>query len=286
MLRPALVLVAALCLTTIRPAAQSTPAGVDLGTVLERLDRYLDRYEGALGVLMADEDFLQQLPLQPGNARAFSRRLESEVAFLRLPGNADWLGFRRVRRVDGKSVEDRHQPLAALLSITSGDAQAQAKLLVAQSAEYNLGNPRTINMPNLPLELLQRRHRDRFAIALDGAGELRGHQLVKVLFAEKATPSIVYFGGQQDLLSVVRAWVDPASGELHRVNTIFTGRRRLPVSPRLDVDFERHRDQRILVPTLMREEFLDGSSGLGTGRATYSNFRRFQTSARIVPPPP
>ena len=41
----------------------------------------------------------------------------------------------------------------------------------------------------------------------------------------------------------------------------------------------------IMVPLEMREEFFV-DLGSGKGHYTYANFRRFQTSARIVPPPP
>jgi hypothetical protein len=236
--------------------------------------------------LIADEDFLQEEPQLPGNARPVQRRLESEVAFLRLPGDGDWIGFRRVKRVNRKPVDDRHETLMALLSISSTDSIAQAKLLVAQSSEHNLGSPRTINMPGLPLELIHQRHRRRFDITLEGRDRVRGHEVVKLAFTERAAPSIVFFGGQVALLSRVHAWIDPKTGELHRAHVLFTSDARLRYLPRLDVEFERDAALRLLVPTRMNEVFLLQPGGLGTGRATYSNFRRFQTSARIVPPPP
>ena len=40
-----------------------------------------------------------------------------------------------------------------------------------------------------------------------------------------------------------------------------------------------------MVPTEMREDFFV-DLGWGRGQHTYSNFRRFQTAARMVPPPP
>ena len=174
----------------------------------------------------------------------------------------------------------------ALLSISSTDSIAQAKLLVAQSSEHNLGNPRTINMPGLPLELIHQRHRSRFDITLEGRDRVRGHDVVKLVFTERAAPSIVFFGGQLALLSRVHAWIDPKTGELHRAHVLFASDARLRNLPRLDVEFERDAALRLLVPTRMNEVFLLQPGGLGTGRATYSNFRRFQTSARIVPPPP
>ena len=277
MLRPSVVLALAIGL-----AAQ--PASVD--ALLERLDAYLDRYEAELSTLIADEDFRQEEPQLPGNARPLLRRLESEVAFLRLPGDGDWIGFRRVKRVNRKPVDDRHETLTALLSIASTDSIAQAKLLVAQSSEHNLGNPRTINMPGLPLELIHQRHRRRFDVTLEGRDRVRGHNVVKLLFTERAAPSIVFFGGQLALLSRVHAWLDPQSGELHRAQVLFASDASQRTLPRLEVEFERDAALRLLVPSRMNELFLLQAGGLGIGRATYSNFRRFQTSARIVPPPP
>jgi hypothetical protein len=277
MLRPAVVLALAIGL-----GAQ--PAGVD--AVLERLDAYLEKYEAELSTLIADEDFRQEEPQLPGNSRSQQRRLESEVAFLRLPGDGDWIGFRRVKRVNRKPVDDRHETLTSLLSISSTDSIAQAKLLVAQSSEHNLGNPRTINMPGLPLELIHRRHRPRFDVTLEGRALVRGHQVVKLVFTERAAPSIVFFGGRLALLSRVHAWIDPQTGALHRAQVLFVSDAALRNLPRLDVEFERDAGLRLLVPTRMNEVFLLQAGGLGTGRATYSNFRRFQTSARIVPPPP
>ena len=51
------------------------------------------------------------------------------------------------------------------------------------------------------------------------------------------------------------------------------------------VDFTEHKGLGMLVPTEMRETFPVEQPAAGTGVARYSNFRRFQTSARIVPPP-
>jgi hypothetical protein len=277
MLRPAVVFALAIGL-----AAQ--PTGVD--AVLERLDAYLEKYEAELSTLIADEDFRQEEPQLPGNSRAHRRRLESEVAFLRLPGDGDWIGFRRVKRVDGKSVDDRHDTLMSLLSVSTGDNVARAKLLVAQSSEHNLGNPRTINMPGLPLELIHQRHRRRFDITLEGRDRVRGHDVAKLVFTERAAPSIVFFGGQLALLSRIHAWIEPRTGELHRARVLFASDARLRHLPRLDVEFERDAALRLLVPTRMDEVFPLQAGGLGSGRASYSNFRRFQTSARIVPPPP
>ncbi len=90
-----------------------------------------------------------------------TRRLHSEIAFVRLPAGLEWMGFRNVQRLDGKPLIGV-KPLTELLATTSADGLKQASILVNESAKYNLGNPRTTNMPNLPLELLSRKYRHRY----------------------------------------------------------------------------------------------------------------------------
>lgn len=50
----------------------------------------------------------------------------------------------------------------------------------------------------------------------------------------------------------------------------------------LRVDFAEEKTLKILVPVTMRERF-NWIADTGTTVASYTNFRRFQTSARIVP---
>jgi len=263
------------------------PGRVDVDAVLDRLDDYLEKYENELGSLIADEDFRQEIPALPGNgSRPQQRRVESEVAFLRLPGGAEWYGFRRATLVDGKPVGDLHQSLANLLSIGSSDTLAQAQLLVAQSSEHNLGLPRTINMPTLPLELLSGRYRHRFEITHAGSGKVRGRPVNLVDFSELGSASIIYTGGYE-MQSRMRAWIDSGTGAVWRAEVVMRGLDKGRKASKIRVEFALEPKLQIIVPVEMREDFGVANIGIGgTGVAKYSNYRRFQTSARIVPPPP
>jgi hypothetical protein len=92
-----------------------------------------------------------------------NRRLVSEVAFISLPGGAGWLGFRRAVNLNGKDLPDAGPRLDVLLTDADQDDYDQARLLLTESARLNLGLPRTTNLPNLPLEFLHPRNRQRFA---------------------------------------------------------------------------------------------------------------------------
>jgi len=269
-----------MCATSVVAQAQR-PAAPSLDSVFEKLDAYLAKYESELSAVVADEILVQEVEGRFLAKRV--RRVSAEIAFLRLPGNFEWLGFRHAKVVDGKPVGASGASLAELLATNTADAIAQASLLVNESSKHNLGNPRTINMPNLPLELLNRRYRRRYDARLDGRERVRGHAVNVVALEEIGPPPIVYSGGY-DLKSLVRAWVDAESGVLWRAE-VRMRRFNNPETSRLRVEFALDKGLDVMVPTEMREDFFV-DLGSGRGHHTYSNFRRFQTSARIVPPPP
>lgn len=252
-------------------------------TIRDRLDRYLIEYEPHLSSLVAEELMTQRT--KERNWVVTNRRIESEVAFVALPANAGWLGFRRVRRVNGKEVKDRGVPLAQLLSEGASDDFDQARLLLADSAAHNLGAPRTINLPNLPLELLHPRNRHRFAQEVLGHEKVRGTPVVLVRLDEISTPTVIQQPNAGDMKSVVWAWVEPDSGRLLRAQV--TARDVRIGKPAFDatvrVDFGPNAQLGLLVPVEMNETFFVERSQPGTSVAKYTNYRRFQTTARIVP---
>jgi hypothetical protein len=267
-----------LCVALIAIGAAAQP--VNLDAVLERLDDYLEKYESELSAVVADEELIQETDGRL--TRRQSRRLHSEIAFLRLPGGLEWMGFRRVHRVDGKPLTGA-KSLTELLASTGSDALRQAGILVHESAKYNLGNPRTTNMPNLPLELLSRKYRHRYEVSHKGRPRMRGHATDELELMEIGGEPIVYNEGRQ-MKTRVRAWIDSSSGALWRaeVELRVPGDNRNPTW--LRVDFALDRALQMMVPVTMRERF-NWTADTGTSLATYTNFRRFQTSARIVPQP-
>lgn len=179
----------------------------DASMLRDRLDEYLIQYEPRLSTLIADELMTQRT----GNRWVVDyRRIESEVAFIALPAGAGWMGFRRVIKVNGKSIKDRGVPLGQLMIEGASDDFDQARLLLADSAAHNLGAPRTINLPNLPMELLHPRHRHRFMQEVYGQRvRIHGTQTVLLRFDEVSTPTIIQQPGTGDMKTVAWAWIDP-----------------------------------------------------------------------------
>ena len=257
--------------------------------IRDRLDKYLLEYEPQLSALVADERFTQRdAPSRQAVVSAapdsVHRTIVSEVAFVSLPGNAGWLGFRRVMRVNNKDVKDKGTPLSTLLSDGASDDYDQARLLLADSASTNLGLPRTTNLPNLPLEFLHPRNRHRLHHRVDGTEKIRGIETTRTVLEEHSTPTIIQRPEGGDMQSLVTAWIETATGRLIRAEVKTRDARMgvLPFDNRIRVDFRADDKLGILVPYEMQEEFFAGRFREGTGTARYSNYRQFKTAARIV----
>jgi hypothetical protein len=260
--------------------------------IRDRLDKYLIAYEPQLSSLVAEERMSQRDA--PGRGAVVTaapdtkhRSMVSEVAFIGLPGDAGWLGFRRVVQVNGRTVSDAGPPLAVLLTDGASDDYDQARLLLTESARHNLGSPRTTNLPNLPLEFLHPRNRHRLHHRIDATEKIRGSETTVLVLQEHSSPTIIQRPEGGDMQSLVRAWVETTTGRLIRAE-VRTRDARLGVLAAFDnvirVDFRPDQKLEMLVPYEMDEVYFAGRFRDGTGTARYSNYRQFRTAARIVPP--
>jgi hypothetical protein len=256
------------------------PGKPDLDRLLDKLDAYLADYEPALGSVVADEVVLQETTSAYLTKRR--KRMDAEFAFLRLPGDLEWMGFRHVKAIDGKPVDAKGPGLTELLATTTADAMAQAQLLVTQSSKHNMGLPRTLNMPGLPLELLNPRYRPRFDVKLAGRERLRGRATRILTLTERGSPAIIVSAGDDDLQSAVTAWIDEQTGAVRRADIVVSGAKTRTFPYKLRIEFAEDKALGLVVPVTMREDFWV-DLGTGRGEYAYSNFRRFGTSARIVP---
>ena len=257
--------------------------------LLDRMASYLADYEQQLSSVVADEMFSQRVVYtraykngQPVTADD-RRKIESEVAFIRLPGGADWLGFRDVRKINGKAINENQLNLADVLA-SSKDVIAQARTIAIASAEHNLGVARTTNVPTAALEIIHPRNYKAHAFSLKGDDTVRKTRVAVLGFNETRRPPLVNSGGQE-LVSRGRIWLDPRSGAIWRVEWIYAPPIGSPAS--LRVDFDMNTALGMMVPVEMHEEFpaMGGLNSRGDGVAFYTNFRRFGTGARIVPQP-
>jgi hypothetical protein len=270
--------------------------GDALDALLNRLGNYLLDYEGELSTVIASERYDQRELRLPRRSRITpttqwevtrQRTLDSDVAFLRLPGGASWLGIRDVLKVDGRAVQEDEVSLQALIKrLDRGAVLDEAARIVAASSVFNLGGIRTINMPTTPLEVLHPDRHVQFVFKLRGTDRIDGVTTARLEFEEFDVPTIISNPEGDPLFIRGSAWIEPDSGRIWRVELTIRPKPEARVPARLQstlrVDFMLQRDLNMMVPKEMTEDFYV-AGGRGTGKAKYSNYRRFGTSGRIVP---
>jgi hypothetical protein len=173
--------------------------------------------------------------------------------------------------------------MSQLLTQRTVDAYDEAQAMTRENAKYNIGSVfRTINIPLQALELLLPEHRHRFEFSLAGRERVRGQEAAVVGFRERVLPSLISDGFGGDLPAHGRVWIEPATGTILRTEfgVVATYLKEMQVR----VEYERDSRLQMFVPVEMEAVY-----GLDIevvhGRAHYRNYRRFETTGRLVTPP-
>jgi hypothetical protein len=157
--------------------------------------------------------------------------------------------------------------------------------IVRENAKYNIGNIyRTINVPLQALDLLHPENRTRFDFSAAGQERVGGQDTEVIAFQERSVPTLVSDGFGGELLAHGRVWVDPATGAVFRTELGFNGASSLFLKEsKIRVNYRRDPKLQVLVPSEMEETYGFEIEVLH-GEATYRNYRKFQTEARMVTP--
>jgi hypothetical protein len=275
---PTLRITVALACAAATAAAAQAPSR---DTLLSRLHAYLDRYEETLAAVVAEERYTQEVHDFRVRAPERSRVLLSDYSPARAAGGHAWTGFRDTFEIDGRPVRDREDRLAALLAEGSVSSAEQALRITRENARYNLGADlvtRTINVPTVALDLLHRRHRDRFDITREEGAVVAGRAAWRLRFRERGTPTILRTPQGGDRRSTLTAWIEADTGAVLRTTIGWDG-----VAPAGEIAVAYRDDANIgaLVPDRMTEEYRS-AEWVVAGEAVYTNYRRFQTGARIL----
>jgi hypothetical protein len=256
-----------------------------LNDVLARLGDYLVTYEHTLGSVVAEERYEQAVQIAAGLRGAppttERRVLIADFALARLPGDAAWMGFRDTFNVDGKPVRDRDARLERLLSSQSRGGFAEAQAVTRENSRYNLGEDlvtRTINVPTMAIGLI--RNRSRFSFRKHGEETIDGRRTWMVAYQERERPTIIRTPAGRDQPARGFVWVVPETGEVLKTSLTAADDRTNSVAV-IVVEYRQDARLGMLVPVHMSESYRKAYSVI-SAEATYSNFRQFQTSGRIV----
>jgi hypothetical protein len=260
--------------TTARPAP-------DLKTLLQRSAAYARGFELAFTRIIGRETWQQTLRR---NAVRTTRLLESEVFFLGIDEEGAWVTVRDVLRVDGQPVRGSRERIDRALDGGRRDARRLLTRLADEGARYNLGDlRRNFSDPALALSFVDPDRQPRFRFELGTPEVLDGTILRRLTFRETRRPTLIR--SARDSRDV------PASGAIFVTDDGAIRRTEMHVDARPDtiatirVTYRADARLGMLVPDTMDEEYRSQNGSdetVITGRATYTGYRRFETSGRII----
>lgn len=275
--------VVAIALTSVSVGAQkdATP----LPTLLERAATYLTGYEKAFAAVVSEERYIQSLRVKRastlsslGAVGTNDQRVTRADVIAVVDTGHDWMSFRDVFSVDGRSVRDRDERLQKLFLDPKGDPLQKARQIADEGARFNLGTlARNVNFPSMPLTFLAVQNQMRSRFKRSGDKKINGVQTVEVEFAEQDRPSIVR-SGTEDVAARGHFWLEPSSGRVMRSNVTFESR---DFNCEITVTFGFIEKIKMWVPVDMEDTVIDPREVI-TGRAAYSNFRKFGVSTDVV----
>ena len=206
-----------------------------------------------------------------------------------LPDEAVWLTVRNVLAADGRAVPGSERRLDDALHDAGTERVPRLRRLVDESARFNLGRTfRNFNYPTQVLSYFNPALQPRFAFTLAGRERVSGVDTWKVNYEERTTPTVIQ-GNGADRLSRGAVWIAERDGAIVRTRLDLTiPSEESTAAASVDVEYQRNMKLDMWVPVRMHETYLEMRASTVTERigceATYSNFRRFETSARMLVP--
>jgi hypothetical protein len=158
----------------------------------------------------------------------------------------------------------------------------QARRILEESARYNLGPRRTVNLPTLALLCLHPRNQSRFTFKKGGTRRFEGFEALEVEFEEVQRPTLTRDSEGRSVPVRGRFWIHPTRGTVMRSEARYEAGRaegfittQYRREPRLamwvpDEMYERYRN----LPS--RQEPAPRDSAEATAR--YSNYRQFRVA--------
>ena len=289
------ILVVAILLTgapgTAREVAEPEAGIVEL---LRSAGEYVVGYEAAFRLVVAEEVYVQRLRASAGGPVQQTRRLESDVVFVRAQGAAlPWWLLRDVYAVDGRVVRDRQARLEKVLIGNPATGLERARAIADEGARFNVGRSfRNFNVPTLVLAFLHPSVRPRFSFERKGTVSIEGRSFVELLFRELAAPTVVRGPeSHPDVLAAGRVWIhDGKDGTLGRSELILDLQGEgVRTRATLTTEYRPEQALALWVPVEMRDRLQtdvvgahgrSGSVELVEGLAAYSGFRKAGVSTQ------
>ena len=267
--------------------AATSPSQERLTQLLASAGQQVRHFERDFALVVSDEDYQQHAGGRAHVDLPQHRHTRAEMLFVWLPEERVWLTVRNVVNVDGRDVAQSRDRLRSAVGEPGGERLTRLRRLVDDSARFNVGRAfRNFNYPTLALAFLDPAVQPRFTFTLAGRERVAGTDAWKINFVEHASPTVIQ-GDGADRVSRGSVWIAIRDSVVVRTRLDL----RIPGSESsavatVEVDYAPDAKLGVWVPVKMKETYTEmtGSTVVENigGEATYSNFRRFETSGRIV----
>jgi hypothetical protein len=268
-------------------ALQQEPSRVS--NLVDGAAEYVKAYQLELTSVVADETYSQHVVAQQprDGLRPLKTTLASEIFFMFTVGH-DWMAIRDVRAVNGSPLASRPDLRQALQTLPAPEVAGKFK---TYNSRFNVGRvSRNFNEPTLSLLIFDDRHRARFTFEPARVLESDGDRLVTLGFKERRGPTLIRNLDGGNAFAAGEVTVEPGTGRVtNAILAVTIGSVRATLSTTYTFD-ER---LGIMVPVRFGEHYQDGVARPATKsrplpryeeircEATYTNFRRFEVTARI-----
>jgi hypothetical protein len=277
----ATVAIVVLLTLAIGAASGGTPrqAGqpdTSLKALVAAASKYVAQYQQDFAFLIADESY-SQTRTDAGN-HVQNRAMKSEFFLTYLPADAEWVAVRDVMEVDGKPVATR-EDLRTLLA-RGGEIRGLISQVVARNARYNIGSTtRNFNEPTLPLLLVGEKRINEVRFERRAVTRAGSTVIATIAFEERGRPTLVR--GPEGSMPAKGEIVIEAGTGVVRKTTFELDRKDVKV--KLTTDYALDGKLGLWLPALFTERYESNGpvSEVVSCQATYSNYRRFDVTARI-----
>ena len=290
----ALAILSGLTLLAFATGRGATAVEPSLVELLASAGEYVLAYEEAFRVVVAEEVYVQRLRASPGGPVQQTRRLSSDVAFVRASGTAlPWWLLRDVYEVDGGVVRNRQARLEKLLVESPAVGLERARAIADEGARFNLGRSvRNFNVPTLVLAFLHPSLQPRFSFERKGTTTIEGRSFVEIAFRELAAPSVIRGpDAHPEVLAAGRVFIhDGRDGTVGRTELVLDlAGEGIRTRATLDTEYRPYRALALWVPVEMRDRLQtdlagqrgrSGSVEFVEGLAAYSGFRQAGVSTQ------
>jgi len=245
---------------------------------MARVGAWVVRYTAELQRLVATETLTQEFAgARPQAEEQTHRQSVAEFGWVALPGDFEAIGVRDVIEIDGRPVGSGRSRLVDLLHGPADGTWSQARAILEEGARYNLApGSRNFNLPTVAMYFLHPDRRTRFSWK---RRSLASAPVWELEFRERERPTVIRAGNGRSVSSHGRVWLEAATGAIMRTDLELEFDESTYA---LTTWFEHVAEMELVLPVRLDERYTR-RDGVVTGSATYTNYRRFQTGARLLP---